>query len=260
MDFYYDEWLYRDLDENIREALEWDDYKRIFEVTGTIPLLPFELSKNYPKRCNFQRLDDMTASVLRKAHDKFPTKSSLLRLQRADSFSFRVNHTYDHFRWNTKIEYGRRKEEKGKPDEFYVNVRMSNDGFVYLQEKVKHLFSNPPVIVTRHRIKLTDWYEINTETHPSVLNPFVRYFTNWFFECRYDCGDEPPGFTCKGEAWYNEMYNRMDIELSTLITDSTTSPPTTKMCKWSLCFEPWSPVIKSTKKGAEALRKLRLRK
>ena len=209
---------------------------------GKIPCFPASLAEQHASHCDLSRLVGIFTSALDEAGGDFPSLSTLLAAP-LGKIEFPCEHTYDDFLWCTKVEYGRFGGCSGK---VFVNVRMPNDGFVYLPAQssplAPHIDPSQPTVTRHGGIEL--WHEVDASTLPTQLEPFVVYFLNWLCGRQHTSQEPLPDTipTCTVQAWYNSEANRMDIELSAPTPDG-------RECVWSLSFEPWSPVIKSKRPG-----------
>lgn len=203
---------------------------------GIIPRLPQDLADQDTSRCDVSRLVGFFTSVLNASGADFPSFSTLSKRTPGITLA-PCEHIYDGLLWCTKMEFGR-LFGSGK---VVVNLRMPNDGFVYLSPAefplVPHIDPSQPTVARHYSIPF--WHEVDMSTLPTSLEPFVVYFLNWL------CGRSPtsleplpdtiPTFTV--QAWYNDAANRMDIELSAPTPDG-------RECVWSLAFAPDTPITK----------------
>ena len=209
-----------------------------------IPTLKPELAEKYSHRCDISRLVGIFTSVLDTC-TAFPTFIQLSQIPRGEpTKTFRCEHNYEDFLWSTKIEFGC-LDGTGKA---FVNVRMPNDGFVYLSpmsSPLKDHIDHTQRTITRHK-GIPHWHEVNTEQLHEDLQPLLVFFANWLCGRPHASGESFPDTITElrpsASAWYNNDGNRMDIHLSA-------STPDGRECVWSLTFEPWSPVIKSKAKN-----------
>ena len=88
-------------------------------------------------------------------------------------------------------------------------------------------------------------------TLPQQLFPLLKYFQNWLSGNDFDCPKNSPTLLCTVQVWRNVRSDCTDIgmDIGTDIGMDIELSADGKENKWSLSFEPWSPVIESTHPG-----------
>ena len=202
---------------------------------GRLPTFPAELALRYEDQCDFTRLGDILSAVLTVYERYFPPLGELFTFDRPRHEVNSCEFEFDGFAWKAQIEHGAAINREGNLSVF-VNIRMPNDGFVYLQpshSKISEHFDASLAPVSRHD-NIPYWHRTNGL--PGGLASIACFFGNWMLGLPNlrdltTTGDVPD---IRVQGWYNEIYNRFDLDLFGTVSG--------RSCKWSLSFEQWCPV------------------
>ena len=204
-------------------------------ISGALPAFPQPIAERYPDHCNFSRLVAIFQSVMETCGPAFPSLQLILACPPGTTNIGYWEHEFDGFVWKTQLEHGCIGSRSNK---FFVNLRMPNDGFVYLpptHPQIQAHFDATRPTERRHR-DIPGWHPMPVAILPQDLQALVVYFGNWISGRPYNVDGPLPASQCDVSAWYNPTHNRVDIELEVQLPQGS--------CMWSLAFEQWCPVYR----------------